>query len=280
MEHEKSPGRLWAWPAKSRRQTSEVATRRLRSPESRLNIRMAVPHPQQGAFPLFKFKGIQVSVHWSWLLVAVWQVDRGRASSEYPSVIWLVYEYLALFGIVLLHEFGHAFATRQVGGHAENILLWPFGGIAYVNAPPRPGAHLWSIAAGPLVNVALFPILWGLYYWSGTSQNSLAVYLFLQHVFYVNTVLLVFNILPIYPLDGGQILQALLWFKAGYPKALLWASGVGLAGGAVLLAFFLYSYLPEIPWMPGLICLFLLSNSWQAFQKARLFLKGGMPDRG
>lgn len=258
---------------------------------------MAVPHPQQGAFPLFKFKGIQVSVHWSWLLVAVWQIDRGRASSEYPSVIWLVLEYLALFGIVLLHEFGHAFATRQVGGRAENILLWPFGGIAYVNAPPRPGAHLWSIAAGPLVNVALLPVFWGLYHWAdgnlaalsqsvtgpgweAGAQRTVSIYQLFQHIFYVNIVLLVFNILPIYPLDGGQILQALLWFKLGYPKALLWASGIGLAGGVALLGYLLYSSLPEIPWMPGLICLFILSNCWQAFQKARLFLRGGIPDQG
>jgi Zn-dependent protease len=68
-------------------------------------------------------------------------------------------EYLALFSIVLMHEFGHALACRQVGGTADQILLWPFGGVAYVNPPQRPGAMLWSIAAGPLVNVALFPLL-------------------------------------------------------------------------------------------------------------------------
>ena len=65
-----------------------------------------------------------------------------------------VLEYLALFGIVLLHEFGHALACRQVGGTADRIMLWPLGGVAYVNPPSRPGATLWSLAAGPLVNVA------------------------------------------------------------------------------------------------------------------------------
>ena len=57
------------------------------------------------------------------------------------------------------HEFGHALACRQVGGSANQIILWPLGGVAYVNPPQRPGATLWSIAAGPLVNVALLPVL-------------------------------------------------------------------------------------------------------------------------
>ena len=56
---------------------------------------------------------------------------------------------------MLTHEFGHALACRSVGGTADNIMLWPLGGVAYVNPPQRPGATLWSIAAGPLVNVAL-----------------------------------------------------------------------------------------------------------------------------
>jgi hypothetical protein len=66
------------------------------------------------------------------------------------------------FLIVTLHEFGHALACRQVGGQANQIVLWPLGGVAYVDPPPRPGATLWSIAAGPLVNVVLLPILLGL----------------------------------------------------------------------------------------------------------------------
>ena len=66
-------------------------------------------------------------------------------------------ECLALFLIVLMHEFGHQLACRQVGGQTHDIMLWPLGGVAYVSPPQRPGAQLWSIAAGPLVNVALFP---------------------------------------------------------------------------------------------------------------------------
>lgn len=113
--------------------------------------------PLQGAFRLFRVAGIDVLLHWSWFVVAIIEIQGRRRS--YSSPLWNVLEYLALFLIVLTHEFGHALACRQVGGKADRILLWPFGGVAYVNPPQRPGATLWSIAAGPLVNVVLLPVL-------------------------------------------------------------------------------------------------------------------------
>src|SRR5690348_9871983 len=101
---------------------------------------------QNRSLHLFSFKGIDVFLHWSWFLIALLEIEsRSRA---YSSITWNVLEYLALFVIVMLHEFGHALACRQVGGRANRILLWPLGGIAYVQPPQRPGATLWSIAAG------------------------------------------------------------------------------------------------------------------------------------
>jgi Zn-dependent protease len=114
------------------------------------------PNPQ-GSIRLFRFSGIDVFLHWSWFLVAVYEIN-GR-SRDYSSITWNVAEYLALFLIVMLHEFGHSLACRQVGGIANRIVLWPLGGVAYVNPPQRPGATLWSIAAGPLVNVGFLAIL-------------------------------------------------------------------------------------------------------------------------
>src|SRR6202171_4723176 len=110
-----------------------------------------------GTIRLFKFSGIQVYLHFSWFIVAAYQLT--QRLDNYQSPIFAAYEYVALFGIVLLHEFGHALACRQTGGQADHIVLWPLGGIAFLNPPRRPGAMLWSIAAGPLVNVALVPIL-------------------------------------------------------------------------------------------------------------------------
>src|SRR5271155_6064338 len=116
-----------------------------------------MPRSRQGTIRLFRFAGIDVFLHWSWFVFAMYEIRGGV--SNYSSVTWNVLEYLSLFLIVLLHEFGHSLACRQVGGQANQIILWPLGGVAYVNPPQRPGATLWSIAAGPLVNVALGVIL-------------------------------------------------------------------------------------------------------------------------
>src|SRR5271170_1936249 len=116
-----------------------------------------MPSARQGSIRLFRLFGIDVFLHWSWFLVAAYEIQTRKGS--YSSVTWNVLEYLALFLIVMLHEFGHALACRQVGGRADRIVLWPLGGVAYVDPPPRPAATLWSIAAGPLVNVVLYPIL-------------------------------------------------------------------------------------------------------------------------
>src|SRR6516225_361503 len=109
-----------------------------------------------GTIRLFRFAGITVFLHWSWFLIAVYEIQQ---KSRYSSISWGILEYVMIFVIVTLHEFGHALACRQVGGRADKIVLWPLGGVAYVDPPQRPGATLWSIAAGPLVNVALAPVL-------------------------------------------------------------------------------------------------------------------------
>src|SRR4029079_19797535 len=114
-----------------------------------------MPTSNQGSVRLFRFSGIDVFLHWSWFVVAVYEIQ--QRAGRYSSIKWNIIEYLGLFLIVLLHEFGHALACRQVGGSANRIVLWRLGGVAYVDPPPRAGATLWSIAAGQLVNVALVP---------------------------------------------------------------------------------------------------------------------------
>jgi len=229
-----------------------------------------------GTWPLFTFRGIRVFLHWSWVLVAIYQVNNARGG--YPHIGWDIAQYLTLFAIVLLHEFGHAFAARQVGGRAERILLWPFGGIAFVETPPRPGAYLWGIAAGPLVNVALVPILYFLAsgYCDPLDPRSIYIFLdgswieplgkFLYSIFFLNTLMLVFNLLPVFPMDGGQILRGLLWYLAGPIKSLRAAAWTGLiVGGAILLytAFILESIFMTI--MMGL----MVYQSWSVVQNLR-----------
>src|SRR5436190_24218986 len=98
-----------------------------------------------GTIKLFRFAGVQVYLHFSWFLVAFLEIS--RFAGRYNAPVWAVLEYLSLFFIVLVHEFGHARACRQVGAVANQIVLWPLGGVAFVNPPARPGAYLWSIAA-------------------------------------------------------------------------------------------------------------------------------------
>ncbi len=222
---------------------------------------------RQGSFHLGRAAGIDLYLHWSWFLVAGYEIaDRAKS---YSSLTWNVLEYLALFLIVLLHEYGHALACRQVGGIANKIVLWPLGGVAYVNPPPRPGATLWSIAAGPLVNLALLPILSVLVLgdrWLGSAKAMPNAHRWLVAIWVVNLVLLIFNLLPIYPLDGGQILRSLLWFALGRARSLMVTTIIGFAGVAalVLLALALRS-----GWL-GVICIFILMSCWGGLRQAQI----------
>ena len=224
----------------------------------------------RGAIPLGSVAGIRLFLHWSWFLVAAIEIQ--ARSGSYSSIIWNVLEYLAIFVIVLLHEFGHALACRSVGGTANQIILWPLGGVAYVDPPQRPGATLWSIAAGPLVNVALLPILIGAVYFGNASgwQNSMPdVYHFLGSVLFINSALLAFNILPIYPLDGGKILWALLWFFLGRARSLFAATILGFVGIAGYLYFALRS---GSTWLV-IMSIYLVMNCWSSFKYAQALMK-------
>ena len=221
---------------------------------------------RQGAIRIFRFAGIDVFLHWTWFLVGVYEVQ--SRGNRYSSIVWNIVEYLALFLIVTLHEFGHALACRQVGGRANQIVLWPLGGVAYVDPPPRPGATLWSIAAGPLVNLLLAPILGGLYYYgrsAGWAYTIPDTYQLVRGVFIIDVVLLVFNVLPVYPLDGGQILRSLLWFILGRARSLMVAAVIGFLGVA---AFILFAIRVGDVWL-GLIALYMGVNCWGGFKQAQ-----------
>ena len=221
---------------------------------------------QQGSFRFFRFKGIDVHVHWSWFLVAVYSVS--QRLTNYESPVWAVLEYLTLFLTVLLHEFGHALACRSVGGSSDQIVLWPLGGVAYVAPPQRPGATLWSIAAGPLVNVVLLPVFFGLFYAcraAGALPGNPDLAHFLRAIIVMDVSLLVFNLLPVYPLDGGQILRSLLWYPLGRARSLLVSTFIGFAGGAGLLALAVWW---QSLWT-GIMACFLFSQCWRSFKEAK-----------
>ena len=231
----------------------------------------------QGSLRLFRLAGIDVYLHWSWFLVAYYEIS--QRTQRYSSLTWNVLEYLGLFLIVLLHEFGHSLACRQVGGKADYIVLWPLGGVAYVQPPMRPGANLWSIAAGPLVNVALIPVLYvlpRLLEAFGVVAVAPDAFRLLYSIAFVNGMMLIFNLLPIFPLDGGQILRSLLWFILGRAWSLTVVAVLGLVGVAalVLLALALQS-----PWI-GIMAAFILLNCWNGLRASfRLIRTARAPRR-
>jgi len=156
-----------------------------------------------------------------------------------------------LFLIVLAHEVGHVVACRQAGGDADEIMLWPLGGLAMCDPPRRWTAELWTTLGGPLVNVGIWVVcaaLLGLLAgWKAsvlfpnpfspsafsTMPGRAVEALFIVH--WINWILLLFNLLPIFPLDGGQILRALLARQLDYVDATRTASRVGFVGAILLL---------------------------------------------
>lgn len=223
-----------------------------------------LPTSQSGSFHFFTFRGINVSIHWMWFLAAAYFIN--KYSEDYRAPIWSFYEYFGLFAIVLLHEFGHAFACRQVGGSANRIVLWPLGGVAFVNPPQRPAPILWSIAAGPLVNVALIPVFSALVsYVQGSAWATRDVVRCAENLRGINFMLLAFNMLPAYPLDGGQILQSLLWFVMGRARSLYVTTVIGGLVGAYLI----YFGLTNNRLITALMGFFMIMQCRAGFQFAR-----------
>jgi Zn-dependent protease len=222
---------------------------------------------RNGSLFIFRLFGVSVFIHWSWLLVAFYQVYTGRREDGH-SLGFQIAVYLTLFAIVLIHEFGHALACKSVGGIAERIVLWPLGGLAFVQPPPRPGPTLWSIAAGPLVNVALAPLLIGAWFIMGASGQRGILYDYVSAIAFINMVLLVFNLLPIYPLDGGQILQSLLWFALGRGTSMIVSGWIGMIGavGLGLLGLWAGGFIM------ALIAVFVGLQSFQAVKIGRMML--------
>ncbi|HEV8607437.1 MAG TPA: site-2 protease family protein [Tepidisphaeraceae bacterium] len=197
-----------------------------------------------GSVPLFRAFGIRVRLHASLILFIVLTVLFGGTSGYFLSDRLITMG--ALFLIVLLHEFGHCFAARTVGGNAEEIIMTPLGGLAMAHAPRNPWATFVTVAGGPLVNVLICAICAGILYWNGsilapTNPFHLMAPFYLTEVtrwvwwiYATSYAILMFNLLPIFPLDGGQLMQSVLWPRMGYYRSMLFACNTGLVGAAAL----------------------------------------------
>lgn len=194
---------------------------------------MDIQSVMSNGVPLGRWFGIRVVLHFYFLLFLAFQLFTSE-DKEWTAV-WLT----MLFGAVLLHEFGHSLACRAVGGRADYILLWPLGGLAFCEPPQRPGPQLITTVCGPLVNVVLVVACYmGLRYGVPHLEDNLmarySVYFLVAGV-RINAGLFLFNVLPVFPMDGGRMVQEGLWFVVGYAKSLLIASMIGTVGGIGLI---------------------------------------------
>ena len=193
-----------------------------------------------GSVRIGRWFDVEVRVHMLFFVFMAYQIITA-SDLLFEVTLWTM-----LFGTVLIHEYGHCFGARSVGGSAHNILMWPLGGLAFASAPMRAWPQFVTVACGPLVNVVFCivsaatlitstqsfalvtwnpfdPFFWNPDYWQSYV-----------HVFYrINYLLLLFNLLPVYPLDGGQLFQTMMWPFIGLQKSMRLACQVGIGGAVV-----------------------------------------------
>ena len=230
-----------------------------------------------GSAPLGTFFGIRVRIHATLLwFMGLTILVPGIQGFEWKDRVGSM---AILFGTVLLHEFGHCFAARWVGGSAEEILLWPLGGLAYTSPPHRWLPSLITTIGGPAVNVVICLICgaWlrisaGFVPWNPFDPLP-AKYAYLLTpvtywvwwVYFINLYLLLFNLLPIYPMDGGRMLQEILWPFIGYYKSMNFACVTGMVGAVALGVFGLIKL--------SFLLIFLALNGFFVCRQQRMALR-------
>lgn len=185
------------------------------------------------SWKLGRLAGIGVYMHWTFLLLLAWIVfiSLGGGAGLWGTVESLAF-ILLVFVCVVLHELGHALAARRFKIQTRDITLLPIGGLARLERmPDDPRQELWVALAGPAVTLAIAVALGGiLVAWRGAAALVPQAMLggsFLASLFWVNVILLVFNLLPAFPMDGGRVLRALLAHRISYGRATEIASTLG-----------------------------------------------------
>ncbi|HET7418243.1 MAG TPA: site-2 protease family protein [Solirubrobacterales bacterium] len=214
---------------------------------------------------LFHFRGIRVSVDWSWFivlfLVIIWMTNRfetilGEGGTT-PFLLALL-SAVGFFGSILLHEFGHAVVAMRNGIGISGIQLWVFGGMARMDREAdTPGTELKVALGGPAVTAAIVVVMVILGIaaegWTGFRDAALleagsgvnGLMALIAWLATINLLILVFNLLPAYPMDGGRVARALAWWRSGdRHSATRFAANLGrffgylfIAGGLILIAF-------------------------------------------
>ena len=203
-----------------------------------------------GSIKVGRAFGIDVKVHWTFLLLlAFFGFTAYQNSGSLGSALVTVGVILALFVCVLLHEYGHSLVAQRLGIEIADITLLPIGGLARLKSlPEKPWDEVKIAIAGPLVNVVLAPLFFGVALLLGGGltmppnilegvQSAAQVFVYLG---FINVALVVFNLIPAFPMDGGRVLRGLLATRLGPVRATDISSAVGQFFAA---AFFLIGLL-------------------------------------
>ena len=187
--------------------------------------------------------GTAIRLHFTFLLFLVWIAAADYLANGPAAALSSVVFILLVFGCVTLHEFGHILMARRFGVKTPEVILSPIGGIANMERmPEKPEQELLVAIAGPLVNVAIAAILmlatgYGLQHVFGMDFNTAGL---TERLILVNITLVLFNLVPAFPMDGGRVLRAILAMNMGAQKATTLAAriGQGFAALFVLLGLF------------------------------------------
>jgi Zn-dependent protease len=222
-----------------------------------------------GSFTLFHVRGIRVSVDWSWFivlfLVILYMTNffeglLGEGGTT-PFLFGLL-SAVGFFGSILLHEFGHAVVAMRNGIGISGIQLWIFGGMARMDREAdSPGTELKVALAGPAVTLAIVVVLTavglGTVGWTEfreaalqeTRSNASGLIALIAWLVTINALVLVFNLLPAYPMDGGRVARAIAWWRSGdRTSATRFAANLGrlfgyaFIGGGIVLAISGYAF--------------------------------------
>jgi Zn-dependent protease len=203
--------------------------------------------------------GIDIFIHWTFLLLPVWILLTQTGSAALLSLALVT----AMFGCVVLHELGHALTARHFGIGTRDITLYPIGGVARLDSVGnKPAEEFWIAVAGPAVNVVIALGL-GCAWFVAFLLNPMLAYVnpVGQFVFWLaalNVGMVVFNLLPAFPMDGGRVLRSLLAMGLGQERATRIAVNVATVV-AIGLAFAGVMYLHN-PWLVVIAALVLMAG--------------------
>lgn len=213
------------------------------------------------SMPLFRVRGILISLHFTFFLFVGYFAWEGWRAASWQGLAWTLGFVLMLFVCITLHEFGHALTALHFKIQVPRILLTPIGGIAELaSLPEQPAKEMAVIAAGPAVNFAIVLVLmpWvalpsPLFIASGYIPLTLTG--FVQEILRFNLIMGLFNLLPVFPMDGGRLLRAALATRHSYLKATGVAVRVGQTLAVIFAAGFLLSPKPNL--LASLLFLFI-----------------------